>query len=183
MKQLEITAEKMTGSKIYLRMMTDQDTDDIVRWRNHQRVRQNFIYQKPFTPEGHRAWIETAIRTGEAVQFIICEKETDRAVGSVYFRDISREHHKAEYGIFIGEDDAAGKGYGTEACELACRYGFQNMKLHRIFLRAFAANHQAIRSYEKAGFIREAYLTDDVCIQGEFKDIVLMGFINPAERK
>jgi UDP-4-amino-4,6-dideoxy-N-acetyl-beta-L-altrosamine N-acetyltransferase len=178
-----MTVERMEGGKIYLRFMTDQDTDDIVRWRNNPRVRQNFIYQKLFTPQGHRKWIETSIMTGDAIQFIICEKETDRAVGSVYFRDISQEHHKAEYGIFIGEDDAAGRGIGTEACALACSYGFEIMKLHRIFLRAFASNQQAIRSYEKAGFTKEALLRDDVCIQGEFHDIVLMGFINPAERK
>ena len=42
-----------------------------------------------------------------------------RPVGSVYFRDIDRVKKEAEYGIFLGEDDAAGKGYGTEAAKLA----------------------------------------------------------------
>ena len=40
---------------------------------------------------------------------------------------------------------------------------------------------QAIRSYEKAGFVREAYLHDDVCIDGKFRDIVLMAKLNPEE--
>lgn len=178
-----MTIEKIEGKKIFLRFMTSDDTDLIVKWRNNPRVRHNFIYQKPFTPQGHRQWIESMIQTGAAIQFIICEKETERPVGSVYFRDIDRTHNKAEYGIFIGEDDAAGRGYGSEACELACQYGFEKMHWHKIFLRAFSQNRQAIKSYENAGFIQEAYLHDEVCIDHEYLDIILMGLINPAERK
>ncbi len=176
----EIKAE---GNGIYLRLMTEADTDRIVKWRNDPRVRCRFIYQELFTPEGHLNWIHTMIDTGKAVQFIICEKETDRPIGSVYFRDISPQHHKAEYGIFIGEADAEGKGYGTETCRLACDYAFATYGWHRIFLRAIADNGRAIRSYEKAGFVREALLKDDVCLNGEFKDVVLMGRINPADKK
>ena len=96
------------------------------------------------------------IKTGRAVQFIIMFD--DQAIGSVYFRDIDNEHHKAEYGIFIGEDSMINSGIGTCACKLACDYGFNVLKLHKIFLRVFASNKNAIRSYEKAGFIREAFL-------------------------
>ena len=58
------------------------------------------------------------------------------------------------------------------------RYRFEELKLHRLFLRVYADNQQAIRSYEKAGFEKEAYLRDDVCIDGEYRDIVLMGILN-----
>lgn len=171
--------EYLRGEKVYLRSMTVEDTDRIVGWRNNPRVRRNFIYQKPFTREGHLVWIRDKVDTGEVIQFIICEKETDRPVGSVYFRDISEEHHKAEYGIFIGEDDAVGKGIGSETCRLACSYGFEVEKWHKIILRAFSDNKAAIRSYEKAGFVQEAYLKDEVCIDGVYRDVVLMGLLNP----
>lgn len=178
-----MSERRLQGEKIYLRLMTKEDTDRIVRWRNNPRVRKNFIYQKPFTREGHLDWIEKKVNTGEVIQFIICEKETDRPVGSVYFRDINREHRRAEYGIFIGEDDAVGHGIGSETCRLACRYGFEVEKWHKIILRAFSDNMAAIRSYEKAGFEREAWLRDEVCIDGVYRDVVLMGLINPGERE
>jgi len=173
----------MEGEKAYLRLMTIEDTDRIVSWRNNPRVRNHFIYQKPFTRQGHLDWVKNKVNAGEVIQFIICEKETDRPVGSVYFRDISREHHKAEYGIFIGEDDAVGRGIGSEVCRLACEYGFTVEKWHKIILRALSDNKAAIRSYEKAGFEREAYLKEEVCIGGVYRDVVLMGLINPKERK
>lgn len=169
------------GEKLYIRKMEVSDTDDIIRWRNNPRVFRNFIYQKPFTKEGHMEWIHNVIEKGLAVQFIICEKATDRPIGSVYFRDISKEHKKAEYGIFIGEDDAIGKGYGSEAAKLALRYAFFVEKWHKVMLRVYADNVGALKSYENAGFEREAYLKDEVCIKGEFRDMILMGILNPSD--
>ncbi len=165
------------GEKIYLRPMTVEDTDRIVRWRNNPRVKEHFIYQKPFTKEGHLHWIETKVKTGEVIQFIICEKETDRPVGSVYFRDISRQHRRAEYGIFIGENDAVGRGIGSEACKLACGYGFTVENWHKIVLRLLSDNVAAYKSYEKAGFRQEAYLREEVFLGNSYRDVILMGLL------
>ena len=159
---------------IYLRMMTREDTDLIVAWRNSDAVRKNFIYQELFTREGHEQWIRTRVETGEVVQMMICEISSGNPVGSVYIRDIDRRSNKAEYGIFIGEASARGRGVGTAAAELMLRYCFEEAGLHRIYLRALSDNAGAIRSYEKAGFVQEGYLKDDVCINGQYRDIVWM---------
>lgn len=172
-----MAAEEM----IYLRKMTYEDTDNIVRWRNSELVRPRFIYQKLFTRKSHENWIKSMVETGKVVQMIICTREDDRPVGSVYIRDIDPENKKGEYGIFIGEADALGKGYGTQAARLMIKYAFEELKLHRLFLRVFADNKAAIKSYEKAGFEKEAYLKEDVCVNGEFRDIILMAIINRGE--
>ena len=166
---------------IYLRLMTYADTDFIVAWRNSDSVRKNFIYQALFTRESHENWIHTMVETGKVVQMIICDLASDKPLGSVYIRDIDRHHNKAEYGIFIGESDARGRGVGTAAAKLMLRYCFEEEKLHRVYLRAFAENMQAIKSYEKAGFLREGLLREDFCIEGRYRDIVWMAAINPAE--
>ena len=175
------------NENIYLRKMEYSDTERIVKWRNSDAVRNNFIYQELFTKKSHENWVRTMVETGKVDQLIICLKnpdgENEIPVGSVYIRDIDRNHNKAEYGIFIGEEDARGKGIGSQAATLMLRYCFKELKLHRLFLRVFADNKQAIRSYEKAGFVQEAYLKDDVRIQGAYRDIVLMGMINPEDEK
>ncbi len=165
---------RIEGHRIILRPMEYGDTERIVKWRNSERVRSRFIYRETFTTRGHCRWIETMIDTGKAVQFMICEKEGIRPVGSVYFRDIDREKKEAEYGIFLGEDDALGKGYGTEAARLAVEYAFSKMGLERLILRVFTDNGTAVRSYEKAGFREEKILKDVECSDGERKDMLLM---------
>lgn len=166
--------------EIYLRPMTEEDTDLIVTWRNEDFVRKNFIYRKPFTRQGHLNWIETMIKSGKAVQFIICTGE-DSPIGSVYLRDIDYTHRKAEYGIFIGEEKALSKGYGTQAAGLMIRYAFEELKLHKLMLRVLAGNDRAKRSYEKAGFVQEAYLKDDVYLEGGYRDVILMALLNPGD--
>lgn len=170
-------AWEATGDKIYLRPITMEDTDLIVKWRNSDRVRRNFIYQALFTKEGHENWMRTKVASGEVIQFIICEKETERPVGSVYFRDIDPVNKKAEYGIFIGEADAAGKGIGSETARLAVAYARDVMKLHKLMLRVFADNTAAVKSYEKAGFVQEACLKDEFFQNGKYRDLLLMAVI------
>lgn len=155
-------------AEIYLRKMEISDTDKIVEWRNKDRVRRNFIYQELFTIEGHHNWLATQVEPGYVVQFMICEKNSDRAVGSVYFRDIDKQKSCAEYGIFIGEDDAVGKGYGTDAAKFALSYAFEELGLNYIFLRVFEDNIGAIKSYEKAGF---------KLIEGKIEDIIIDGCV------
>lgn len=168
---------KDEAAGIYLRLMTYDDTEHIVAWRNSDAVRKNFIYQALFTKESHENWIRTQIETGHVVQTIICDLKTDAPLGSVYIRDIDRHHQKAEYGIFIGEASARGRGIGTAAAKLMLQYCFEEEKLHRVYLRALAGNEQAIRSYEKAGFQKEGYLREDVCIDGVYRDVVWMAAV------
>ena len=94
-------------------------------------------------------------------QFIICVADgidcpenpcAGWDIGSVYLRDIDREAGTAEYGVFIGEKDALGQGYGTAAAKLAVAYGFETLHLKKIFLRFLEDNAGAEKSYEKAGF-------------------------------
>lgn len=173
----------MEDGRIYLRLMTKNDTDNIIRWRNSDEVRNQFIYQKLFTRESHENWIKTMVETGKVVQMIIVLNDGDRPIGSVYVRDIDTEHRKAEYGIFIGEPDCLGKGYGTEAAELMAEYSFEFLGLHKLMLRVYADNERAIKSYEKAGFEKEAYLKDDVYVQGKYRDIVLMAMLHEEDKE
>lgn len=172
------------SGEIYIRPMGYEDIDDIVRWRNSDEVRKFFIYRGEFTHENQVQWLENHVQTGEVAQMIICRKNTDgtdgeKKLGCVYIRDIDYTNQKGEYGIFIGEQDARGCGVGTKAAGLMLRYGFEELGLHRIYLRALEGNDRAVRSYEKAGFVKEGFLKDDVVIAGEYVSVIWMAAINP----
>ena len=144
--------QTIEGKRICLVPITDSDTEYIVKWRNNPRVRKNFRFSEPFTPELHENWMEKSVRTGKVLQYIIRVKKNDTPIGSVYFRDVDNDNKTAEFGIFIGEDSACGLGYGDEATGLFTEYGMKELGLKEIKLRVFADNVPAINCYERAGY-------------------------------
>lgn len=170
----------LEGESVRLRAITEQDTNNIVRWRNNPLVAKNFIYRSSFTYEGHMHWLETKVKTGNVIQYIIEQKRTGHDVGSVYLRDIDYVNNSAEYGIFIGEDAARGRGIGTESTRLFLRLALGQIGLHRVFLRVFASNTVAISSYKKVGFVTEGVFRDMVYLDGKYHDIQFMAVIQNA---
>lgn len=172
---------RITGELVYIRPITRNDTDLIVNWRNNETVRPYFIYQKPFTREGHEKWLKEMIDSGKGFQFIVCEKNTDRPIGCTYLRDYNREHHKIEYGMFIGEKPSAGHGIGSEIVALTAKFAFEEEHIHKMFCRIFADNMASVKSCENGGFVQEAYLKEDVLVNGKYRDMVLLAMINQEQ--
>ena len=169
------------NEQVTIRPVTEADTDRIIAWRNAPSVMAHFIYRTPLTRNAHLNWLHNRVETGEVAQFVIYDGET--AVGSVYLRDIDRNNQKCEYGIFIGDEDCRGKGIGTAAAKLALAHAFEELGLNRVYLRVFADNLGAIKSYEKAGFRYEGTFRQDVMIDGVGEDIVFMAILREDWKK
>lgn len=152
--QLQNTYIQNENSKTIIRPMALEDTANIVKWRNAPFVRENFLYREDMNEATHQKWVKEQVNTGRVKQFVIYSKELARDVGSVYLRDIDQDKKEAEYGIFIGEEAALGKGYGKEACVSMVKYARDELGLRRVFLRVFEDNIAAVKSYEGAGFSR-----------------------------
>ncbi|NJN79315.1 MAG: GNAT family N-acetyltransferase [Anaerolineales bacterium] len=74
---------------------------------------------------------------------------------------MEEQNRCGEVGIVIGDKTEWNKGYGAEAMMLLQRHGFETLNLNRVFLRVYADNIRAVRSYEKAGFVLEGRLRED----------------------
>jgi len=173
----------MDNNGVSIRKITEDDTDNIIKWRNNPDVNINFIYRRPLTKEDHLNWLHNKVNTGMVAQFIIYSEKLGRDVGSVYLRDIDNNYRKAEYGIFIGEECARGHGIGSKAAKLILKYGFEELGLNRIFLRVFARNERAIASYKKAGFVYEGLFRQDVILDGVKEDVVFMSILREDYEK
>lgn len=174
---MKIELPIIEGEKLLLRPITKEDTPLIVRWRNTESVRRNFIFRETFTEEMHNRWLDTKVASGEVIQYIMVDKSDNMPVGSAYFRDISERNRSAEYGIFIGEETARGKGIGTETAKLFTNFGFRVLGLHRIGLRLLSGNTAAEKSYRNAGFVREGVFRDMEYLDGEYRDVIFMAML------
>lgn len=172
---------KIIGQQIYLRPITLEDTELVVRWRNERVVVENFIYRKPVSKEEHLNWLKNKVETGLVHQFVICRLADDKPLGSIYLQNFEEENKRAEWGIFLGEREAYGKGVGTEAAKLLLEYAFQRLRLHKVTSKVLAYNQASVRMNEKAGYTQEAYLRDELFLDGKYEDLILFGAINPEK--
>lgn len=167
----------LNESLVDLRPIEESDTNNIVRWRNLPSVRRNFETQELLTSEAHLKYLSKYVKTRKTSQFIIVDTTLQQDIGSIFLKNIDNQNKKAEFGIFIGESSARGKGFGSLAAKSILEYGFTELKLNRIYLRVFADNIAGIRSYENAGFSHEGCFKQDVIINNQPKDIVFMGVL------
>ncbi len=152
----------------------------MVRWRNDPRVVNNFLHRKPVTREDHLNWLRTKVDAGLVDQLVVYEKgagagdeermEAGRPIGCVYLRDIDHDARTCEYGVFIGEADALGKGYGNAIADWAVWYAREVLKLDTMVLRVLKGNEPAYKSYLRAGYVATETIPDYV----DGRDLIMM---------
>lgn len=98
-------------------------------------------------------------------------------IGLVRLRDAEPETGLAELDIYLGEKEYWGRGYATDALRAMCRFGFEDMRLHKISLTVVTENHAAISVYKKVGFVEEGRLRSVFRRDGRWYDQFTMGLL------
>jgi len=75
-----------------------------------------------------------------------------------------------------------GKGYATEAANALVDFGFDKLKLHRIFATCDPANMASAHVLEKVGLKREGHLRQHKWAKGRWRDSLVFGILG-QERK
>ena len=165
--------------KISLRALSLGDTDNIVKWRNLPSVKKNLYSQAELKPEQHIAYFENVVKNGKCAQFIIVVEDEGLStdIGTIFIKNIDNANHSGEYGIFIGEESARGKGYAKIATEQILKFGFDTLGLHRIYLTVMSDNIPAIKTYENSGFVREGVMRDEYLRIDGYVDVVMMSIL------
>ena len=174
---LKILCYQQGTRKVKLRPIKDSDTVNILRWRNSDHVKTNFIFLQLLTAEMHANWLRNNVYTGKAIQYIIEVEESDFPIGSIYIRDIDLQNESGEFGIFIGEANYIAKGYGKLAIKTFISFCL-SLGFHRIFLRVLKDNVLAQKAYLYAGFDIEGIARDMIFVDGRRHDVIFMSLIN-----
>jgi [ribosomal protein S5]-alanine N-acetyltransferase len=108
------------------------------------------------------------------VMLAIRPRGQSKILGFIHIHNISAVHRSAEIGIRIGEEGNRGKGYGTEAMDMALSYCWNHLNLERVSLVVFRKNERAIKVYRKVGFRREGIMRRLFFVDGQRIDVVIM---------
>ena len=107
--------------------------------------------------------------------FTIRTADENKLIGGLSLYVVDWTGRDSFVGIFIGEREHWGKGYGSDAMRLLLQYAFTELNLWRVSLGVFQYNPRAIRSYEKVGFCHEGRMRQYLNHEGKRWDILYMG--------
>jgi RimJ/RimL family protein N-acetyltransferase len=162
-------------SRLILRPFAIADAPRVQQLAGAREVALNTIHiPHPYPDGAAEEWIskhEQRIEEGE-FSFAIDDGELVGAIGL----HMKRGYERAEIGYWLGVP-FWGRGYATEAVAAIIRYGFEELKLNRIYAGYFSRNAASGRVMEKNGMKYEGSLRQHVKKWDEYVDVIYYGIL------
>ena len=167
-----------TGELVRLRPLEPSDAEHLHRWHSDPVAMRWMVegYERSLAQTVKRCE-ERKPNTYEDVLFVVETLDGGRPIGITHLGDTEPEVGRVELDLYIGEQDAWGHGYGTDATRVACRYAFETMRLHLVALWVVVDNAAARRVYEKVGFQLDGVHRQAFRRDGRFHDLALMSLL------
>jgi RimJ/RimL family protein N-acetyltransferase len=170
--------EVLDGELVVLRRHVPGNVTAFQRWYSDPEVARLARYQDgPMRADEIDRFFQLRALGQESLTMAIHERDTGRLIGSCAFSQVDGENGSAMYHITIGEKDAWGHGYGTEATQLMLDHAFGTLSLHRIALTVFEFNERAIRAYRRCGFVVEGRARESIWRDGRWWDELAMSVL------
>ncbi|MCF7794644.1 MAG: GNAT family N-acetyltransferase [Candidatus Cloacimonetes bacterium] len=169
--------KKLIGEKVYLSPICVEDAEKYCEWLNDFEVAKNLlIFRDQLSLEREKLILQDMIKNQAQVFGIVLQDKNELIGNSSIFR-INHHNRKAEVGIFIGNKNYWGKGYGSEALSLLLDYGFNILNLNNIMLETFSFNERALKSYKKVGFKEIGRRRQAIIMGGKKYDEILLDIL------
>ena len=176
--------EVLTGRLVTLRRHTPGNVTAFRRWYADPEIARLARYQQtPMRTEEIERFFAARVVGPDAMAMAVHERTTERLIGTCAFSQLDGENGSALYHITIGEQDAWGRGYGTEATQLMVDHAFGTLGLHRIALFVFVFIERAIRAYRRSGFVVEGRSRESIWRDGQWWDELAMSILESDWRR
>ena len=145
------------GISVDLRRHRRADRDAFLRWYQDPDIALLLRHDlKPLDELQAQGYFDSIIMPASArgTCWAITEHGTGAIVGSTALVDVNERSRSSLFRLVIGEKDQWGKGFGTEATDLALAEAFETLDLVRVNLEVFGHNPRAQRAYLRVGFVQ-----------------------------
>ena len=168
------------GERIRLRALERSDLPQFLTWLNDPEVTENLFLMHPLSMEEEEKWFE-GMNQRPLYERPLCievrKPDHWHLIGNLSLMDFQWTHRSAELGIVIGDKTHWNQGYGTEAISLLVKHAFDELNLHRVWLRVYDTNPGGMRCYEKVGFQHEGILREAVYTHGKYINMHVMSIL------
>jgi UDP-4-amino-4,6-dideoxy-N-acetyl-beta-L-altrosamine N-acetyltransferase len=139
-------------------------------WISNPRVRSGFLLRRNIGYQEHLNWFEKY--KSDPTQKIFAIVENGIHCGNCGFKFISDLDEKAELWIYLGNSSFEGRGVAKKALNVLIDFGFEKLKLNKMFLHVSESNERALKLYEKLGFHKEGFFKKEMKINNEYINII-----------
>ncbi|MDO9557735.1 MAG: GNAT family protein [Coriobacteriia bacterium] len=165
----------LIGDTIYLTPIDVENAETARTWVNDPEINRWMLSgHVPVSREQERAWYGHVDASDADHVFEIHTRDGDRYIGNCGLHKVNMLHRNGELGILVGELDAQGKGYGSDAIVTVLRYAFHALGLHTVQISYIDGNDRSAHLYSKLGFTVTGRYREHLYLRGEFCDLVLM---------
>jgi len=172
--------EAIVGRLVILRRHRTENLRAFIKWYSDPEVARLTRYQQtPLSHEEVQRFFYARVMGSDFLAMAIHDRDTDRLIGTCAFSQLDGDNGSTLFHITIGEHDAWGHGYGTEATALMVEHAFARLGLHRVALSVFEFNARAIRAYQKVGFVEEGRARQAILRDGRYWDEIHMSILAP----
>jgi RimJ/RimL family protein N-acetyltransferase len=168
------------GERVRLRSAERSDLEKFIEWINDPEVTKGLVLFLPMSSVDEEKWFEGVMQRPQEEKPLVIDMKDGanwHLIGNSSFMRFDWVARSAEVGIMIGDKTVWDQGYGTEVMTLLLRHGFATLNLNRVYLRVYAENKRAIRTYEKAGFVHEGRMRQAVYKHGAYSDVLFMSVL------
>lgn len=171
--------ESLPGDLVVLRRHTPANLKAFQRWYADPAVVRLTRYQdSPMRPDEIERFFAARALGTDSLAMAIHVRVDDRLIGTCALSQLDADNGSALFHITIGEQDAWGHGYGTEATRLMMDHAFGALGLHRVGLTVFSFNDRANRSYRSVGFVVEGRAREAIWREGRWWDEISMSLLD-----
>jgi RimJ/RimL family protein N-acetyltransferase len=128
--------------------------DNALRWMNDPEVIRYLNMTTGVTSGMEEEWFQKVQKRETDFAWAIHD-ERNRHIGFTGLHAINWRHRRATSGIAIGDKEAWGRGYATDAMRVRTKFAFETLNLHRVESEVLVENTASQRALEKVGYTRE----------------------------
>ena len=157
-----------------LALMTENDLEMVLEWRNKPTVRMGMYNNQIITLEAHKKWFY-GLQGDLSSAWYVYRNSMDKPEGVVYFTQRQQKNNSAFWGLYSGDNASYGAGLRMEY--EALNLAFNDMKLHKLNCEVISTNHLVVKLHRKFGFIEEGNFRDFHFDGNNYVNVIRLGIL------
>ena len=166
---VELEYSEVKTKRLLLRSFNVDDLENIFKGLSHPDVIKYYgvSYQTLKSASEQMLFFENLKTTRTGKWWAICSLDNNIFFGAAGLNNASTQHRKGEIGFWLLKD-FWGQGIISETIPLVCKYGYENLGLHRIEAFVESENINSKKALANSNFKYEGTMEDCEIKNGQF---------------